>query len=73
VKVLTVCEDSEKDSLPSFYVYTGVGAQSVVFKRKWEEISPPMLDEDDSVNVSKISDQNEVSSKKNVHRQSPGD
>ena len=73
MKVLTVCEDSSKDSLPSFYVYTGVGAQSVVFKRKWEEISPPMLDEDDSVNVSKISGQNEGSSKKNVHRQSPGD
>ena len=72
VKVLTVSEDSTKDSLPSFYVYTGVGAQSVVFKRKWEEISPLMLDEDDSVNVSKISGQ-EVSFKKNAHRQSPGD
>ena len=68
VKVLTVSEDSATDTLPSFYVYTGVGAQSVVFKRKWEEVSPPMLDEDDSINTSKISGQNEASSKKNVYR-----
>ena len=68
VKVISVPDDYNKDNLPSFYVYTGVGVQSVVFKRKWEEVSPTVLDEGDSVNISKISD--DTLSKKNMNKKS---
>ena len=59
-----MADDSNRDSLPSFYVYTGVGVQSVVFKRLWEEVSPAMLDEADSGNVSRHSDHEANSRKK---------
>ena len=57
-------DDANRESLPSFYVYIGVGVQSVVFKRMWEEVSPAVLDGNDSVNVSKISDHDINSRKK---------
>ena len=43
-------------------MYTGVGLQSVVFKRKWDEVSPPFQEDDshDIQDISKISDHNEV-------------
>ena len=38
----------------------------MVFKRKWEEVSPSVLDEGDSIDISKISD--DTLSKKNVNK-----
>ena len=65
IKVVSVADDTSEDGMTTFYVYTGVGIQSVVFKRKWDEVSPPFQDDDVGAdshtdpNRSKISGENE--------------
>ena len=45
--MVSVANEESDEGPATFFVYTGVGTQSVVFKRKWEEISPPEQEEND--------------------------
>ena len=39
-------ESPDEEGPATFYIYTSVGNQSVVFKRNWDEVSPPEQGDD---------------------------
>ena len=69
--MVSVANEESDEGPATFFVYTGVGTQSVVFKRKWEEISPPEQEENDESdslseqNASKTSIENDSGIKDN--------
>ena len=57
IKVVSAANESPEEEGPTtFYIYTSVGNQSVVFKRKWEDVSPP--EQEENVSSDEPSDQN---------------